>query len=610
MEKNHGSSIAASSSAFDTAAAAALLDDMIKKLLQTYADPDTRPVDELECYNDDGTLDMDRFGEYLEREDEEESAEHNVLQASLLWHLSAVHQQREAQKLSRSKNESRRPKKKRRSREPKFFEDPTTGCLRPTTPKLSLWWILYVQQPKPECKQWSKTFRNRFRLSHESYLGLLNTIKDDDDNDLFFRRWRNTTIICGGLHVQPARKQSPIELLLLGCLRYLGRGFTFDDLEECTYISRDVHRCFFHKFIEFGATKLFATYVKMPHFLQELQECEKAYRIAGFPGCIGSTDATHIPLEKVSFTIRQGHLGYKMSATTRTYNLTVNHKRQILHSTTGHPGRWNDKTVVRHDDFMDQLRRGSFDDMMRFVLLTTDDEGNQQEIQMKGAYVIVDNGYLAWSTTVPPLKDSINRSEIRFSQWLESLRKDVECTFGILKSRWRILKTGIRLHNTEVADQVWLTCCALHNLLLEVDGLSEGWQDGVPSYWQTDGNGDLELEDIPPAIQRLLATDPYNLLGNNNPSGQGSAVHLLSIDRSRFGYCCQDHHNMQLESAGACVLEEDNNNGAGIAVASQSLEQFRTMLINNFRVLFQQHRVVWPRRLPSQPRCVPENASY
>ena len=111
----------------------------------------------------------------------------------------------------------------------------------------------------------------------------------------------------------------------------------------------------------------------------QLQECGKAYRIAGFPGCIGSTDAPHIPLEKVSFTIRQGHLGYKMSATTHTYNLTVNHKRQILHSTTGHPGRWNDKSVVRHDDFMDQLRRGSFDDLMGFVLLTTDDNCSKKK---------------------------------------------------------------------------------------------------------------------------------------------------------------------------------------------------------------------------------------
>jgi hypothetical protein len=36
---------------------------------------------------------------------------------------------------------------------------------------------------------------------------------------------------------------------------------------------------------------------------------------------------------------------------------------------------------------------------------------------------------------------------------LESLRKDVECTFGILKSRFRILKTGIRLQGTKVRER-------------------------------------------------------------------------------------------------------------------------------------------------------------
>ena len=141
-----------------------------------------------------------------------------------------------------------------------------------------------------------------------------------------------------------------------------------------------------------------------------------------------------------------------MAATTRTYNLTVNHKREILHSTTGHPGRWNDKTLARFDHLLDELRSGGFDEKMTFELL----DKHGQPIHMKGAYVIVDNGYLQWSTTVPPFKDSSSRAEIRFSQWLESLRKDVECTFGILKNRWRILKTGIRMHKY-LANMLCLT---------------------------------------------------------------------------------------------------------------------------------------------------------
>jgi hypothetical protein len=43
--------------------------------------------------------------------------------------------------------------------------------------------------------------------------------------------------------------------------------------------------------------------------------------------------------------------------------------------------------------------------------------------------------------------------EIRWSKWLESMRKDVECTFGILKGRWRILKSGIRIEGVDAVDK-------------------------------------------------------------------------------------------------------------------------------------------------------------
>jgi hypothetical protein len=79
---------------------------------------------------------------------------------------------------------------------------------------------------------------------------------------------------------------------------------------------------------------------------------------------------------------------------------------------------------------------------------------------------MVDNGYLCWPTTVPPMKDAIIYHDIRFSKWLESMRKDAECTFGILKGRFRILKTGVRVHGVEATDKIWLTCCALHNFVL------------------------------------------------------------------------------------------------------------------------------------------------
>ncbi len=63
----------------------------------------------------------------------------------------------------------------------------------------------------------------------------------------------------------------------------------------------------------------------------------------------------------------------------------------------------------------------------------------------------------------------------------------------------------------------------------------------------------------------------------------------------------QEHHEQ----------EEEENFQGGVAVASQSsLDQFRSILIKNFRVLFQQRKVVWPRRLPLQRRSAPEHRNY
>ncbi len=65
----------------------------------------------------------------------------------------------------------------------------------------------------------------------------------------------------------------------------------------------------------------------------------------------------------------------------------------------------------------------------------------------------------------------------------------------------------MRLHGVDKVDQVWFTCCALHNWLLEIDGLSDEWSDGVPvSEWKGPlGDNDFKgmREDIPNAIARL-----------------------------------------------------------------------------------------------------------
>ena len=55
------------------------------------------------------------------------------------------------------------------------------------------------------------------------------------------------------------------------------------------------------------------------------------------------------------------------------------------------------------------------------------------------------------------------------------MRKGVNYTFRILKGTWIILKNGIRLHGIDGAEHIWKKCCALHNMMLHVDGYTEEW---------------------------------------------------------------------------------------------------------------------------------------
>ena len=72
----------------------------------------------------------------------------------------------------------------------------------------------------------------------------------------------------------------------MGSLRYLGRGWTMDDLEESTNISSEVHRVFFLVFIDFGSTTFYKKHVNTPIKVEEARTHMREFSEAGFPGCI------------------------------------------------------------------------------------------------------------------------------------------------------------------------------------------------------------------------------------------------------------------------------------------------------------------------------------
>ena len=66
---------------------------------------------------------------------------------------------------------------------------------------------------------------------------------------------------------------------------------------------------------------------------------------------------------------------FKLAGTSHTYNMTVNHRRRILHSTSGFPATWNDKTVQLYDDLILSVNEGDLDDC-NFVIFQKNNDGS------------------------------------------------------------------------------------------------------------------------------------------------------------------------------------------------------------------------------------------
>ena len=94
-------------------------------------------------------------------------------------------------------------------------------------------------------------------------------------------------------------------------------------------------------------------------------------------------------------------------------------------------GDTNDKTITKNDSFPIRVACGKYGSV-EYVLYH--EHGVPQVC--KGVYFLVDGGYDKEAHLMCPKAWALYIKDINRSEWPESCRKDVECTFGILKVRW------------------------------------------------------------------------------------------------------------------------------------------------------------------------------
>lgn len=123
---------------------------------------------------------------------------------------------------------------------------------------------------------------------------------------------------------------------------------------------------------------------------------------------------------------------------------------------------------------------------------------------------------------------------------MESIRKDAECTYGIMKKRHRVLKVPSLRHSLDAVNCIARCCGILHNMLLVYDGLDklgdddEHWEivrditqlhgidDGVEGFTDSELLNDIRMDDIRTrmsAVDQMIRNPTVSVVHDNTDRG-------------------------------------------------------------------------------------------
>ncbi|CAN8014191.1 unnamed protein product, partial [Ixodes persulcatus] len=166
--------------------------------------------------------------------------------------------------------------------------------------------------------------------------------------------------------------------------------------------------------------------------------------MTGFPGVLGCIDGTHIPVRCPVGKIRSTYVNRHDQTSILLQGICNAHKK-FIDVCTGPPGKINDSRHLKLSFIYPQL----------------------PELCMGGYHILGDGAYQVREHLMTPYRDYGNLSgrQTSFNAKLCGTRVCIENTFGILKQRFRQLKS-LELWTVEKMANVVMSCCVLHNLCM------------------------------------------------------------------------------------------------------------------------------------------------
>lgn len=183
----------------------------------------------------------------------------------------------------------------------------------------------------------------------------------------------------------------------------------------------------------------------------------KKGRERGFPGMLGSLDCMHWQWKNCPTAWHGSHTNGFKGAPTLILEAIASKSLRIWHVFFGMAGTNNDINVLNRSPLFDDLVSGKASSCEYVV------NGHQYHT----GHYLSDGIYPQYATLIQSVSLPTKEKERVFANHQEAVRKDVERTFGVLQSRWHIVKGSARMWDVNDLGNIMKTCIISHNMIIE-----------------------------------------------------------------------------------------------------------------------------------------------
>ena len=293
-----------------------------------------------------------------------------------------------------------------------------------------------------DCKYPLEYFRRRFRMGRDLFLRILSNV---EAHDVYFMQRDDATGRPGLSGLQK----------MTAAIRLLSYGYTADCCDEYLQIGETTVVESMKHFCDVVIALYESQYMRAPN-TQDVARLLQEGDARGFPGMLGSLDCMHWEWKNCPTAWHGTHRGHH-NKPTLILEAVASKDLWIWHAFFGMAGSHNDLNVLEHSPLFDNLIHG------RHTLVNYEVNGHHYTM----GYFLTDGIYPRWATLIQSISHPTSGKERLFAMKHEATRKDVECAFGVLQSRWAITHNPVRYWDKNDLCKIMKTCIILHNMIIE-----------------------------------------------------------------------------------------------------------------------------------------------